>query len=63
VLAADGEGLLGSYTTVAEKWFDLVPKRGMAAALRITSDFRNDAGKPFAGFQAALIQEIQLVHA
>jgi len=41
----------------------MIPKTGgMVAALRITSDFRNDAGKPFAGFQAALIQEIQLVH-
>ncbi|HXL70637.1 MAG TPA: hypothetical protein VN935_05280 [Rhizomicrobium sp.] len=62
VLAADGEGLLGSYTIVAEKWFDLIPKTGMVAALRITSDFRNDAGKPFAGFQAALIQELQLLY-
>jgi hypothetical protein len=63
VLAADGEGLLGSYTTVAEKWFDLVPAPGqMIAALRMTSDFRSDAGRPFAGFQAALIQELQLLH-
>ncbi|MDE2163352.1 MAG: hypothetical protein KGJ53_09330 [Alphaproteobacteria bacterium] len=62
-LAADGEALLGSYTTVPEKWFDLRPANGhLIAALRIDSDFRDEHGRPFAGFQAALIQEIQLVH-
>ena len=63
VIAGDGEALLGSFTTVAEKWFELKPAAGdMVSALRITSDFRDEKGKPFAGFQAALIQEIQLVH-
>lgn len=62
-LAETGEALLGSYTTVPEKWFDLTPKDGrMIAALRVTSDFRDEKGKPFAGFEAALIQEIQLIH-
>ena len=63
VIAADGEALLGSYTTVAEKWFELKPAAGnLVSALRIISDFRNEAGKPFAGFQAALIQELQLLY-
>jgi hypothetical protein len=62
-LATGGEALIGSYQTIAEKWFDLVPQNGqLITALRITSDFRDSKGKPFAGFQAALIQEIQLIH-
>mgnify|MGYP001545036770 CR=1 FL=1 len=63
-LAESGEALFGSYTEVPEKWFDLTPRDArMIAALRVTSDFRDERGTPFAGFQSALLQEIQLVHA
>jgi hypothetical protein len=63
VLAADGEAMFGSYTLVPEKWFDLMPANGVPiAAVRIASDFRSKNGRPFAGFEAALIQEIQLIH-
>jgi hypothetical protein len=62
-VASGGETLLASYETVPAKWHVLQPADGKTIArLRIESDCRNAAGVPFAGFQAMLIQEIQLVH-
>jgi hypothetical protein len=62
-IAASGEALLGSYQTVPARWHQLLaPGDKAIAGLRIESDFRKAAGIPFAGFQAVLIQEMQLVH-
>lgn len=62
-VATVGEALLASYKTVPAQWHLLQPSDGKTiASLRIESDCRNSAGVPFAGFQAALIQEMQLVH-
>jgi hypothetical protein len=62
-VAAGSEALLTSYKTVPAQWNVLRPAGDKTIAhLRIESDCRNSAGVPFAGFQAVLIQEMQLVH-
>jgi hypothetical protein len=62
-LVATGEPLIGSYDTVPAAWHVLQPSNGeLVFGLHIESDFRDASGKPFAGFQAVLIQEMQLVH-
>jgi hypothetical protein len=54
--------LLGSYDTIAPNWVTLASPNGtLICGLTITSDCRNEKGRPFAGSQAALIQEMQLL--
>jgi hypothetical protein len=61
-LARGGEALLGRYTTIAPNWVTLASRDGRPIqGVTITSDCRNEKGKPFAGSQAALIQEMQLL--
>jgi len=62
-VASVAEELIASYTPVPERWFELMAPQGSPITmLRISSDFRDDRGRPFAGFQGVLIQEIQLIH-
>jgi hypothetical protein len=61
-LARGGEALLGSYNTIAPNWVTLASRDGRPIhGVTITSDCRNEKGRPFAGSQAALIQEMQLL--
>jgi hypothetical protein len=57
-----GEALLRSFSSIPAAWIKLVAPAGKAISdLVIASDFRLH-GKPFAGSEAVLIQEIQLWH-
>jgi hypothetical protein len=61
-IAQGGEALLRSHDTIAANWVTLASRDGRPIhGITITSDCRNE-GRPFAGSQAALIQEMQLVH-
>ena len=60
--AQGGEGLLRSFDTIAASWVTLASSDGkLIQSVTITSDCRNERGRPFAGSQAALIQEMQLL--
>lgn len=62
VVATASEELLRSWDTVPATWHVIKVSDGRTIArLRIESDFRLE-GRPFAGFQSVLIQEIDLVH-
>jgi hypothetical protein len=61
-VAQGGEALLRSYDTIAANWVRLTSRDGRPIqGVTITSDCRNEKGRPFAGSQAALIQEMQLL--
>ncbi len=62
VLATTAEPLLGSHDTIPAAWHRLrAPAGRRIAGLAVRSDDRDHAGVPFAGFQAVLIQAIDLV--
>ncbi|HTW34611.1 MAG TPA: hypothetical protein VMD53_08330 [Rhizomicrobium sp.] len=61
-IASGGEKLLGSFKTIDANWIVLpAPTGKMIEGLTISSDCRKQ-GRYFAGAQAALIQEIQLLN-
>ena len=61
-IASVEEPLLGSFGDVPAALFVLKSTNGaLIHRVKITSDFRDQRGRPFAGFQALLINEIDLM--
>ena len=61
-IASVEEPLLSSFGDVPAKSFVLKSTNGaLVRSVKITSDFRDQLGRPFAGFQALLINEIDLM--
>jgi hypothetical protein len=60
---AVSEPLLGAYEIIPAKIYVMKGiDRRLIRSLRITSDYRDERGRPFAGFHGALIEEIDLVY-
>ncbi len=61
-VVSTGEQLLAEFKTIPGEWFDLeANSQRPIAMVRIESDYRTN-GRPFAGFHAALINEIVLYY-
>jgi len=62
-IAAVAEPLLAEFRDIPARTYVLQsPGGGLIRSIRITSDYRDGLGRPFAGFHAVLINEIALVH-